>query len=127
MTQIPYMTPDVRAFDDRRTMLLVMGILLIVLGAVGGCLTLAAPIGLFIPTPAKVERPRVQDVIGGVVVLGTLTTLVVWTGIGSILKRRWVRPVVISCSSIALVIGVISVATAVFSVSDIQASMATVP
>ncbi|HEX3356701.1 MAG TPA: hypothetical protein VHS31_06925 [Tepidisphaeraceae bacterium] len=106
MTQMPYLPPDVRLVDDRRTVLLVMGIILIVLGIFCGCMTAITPLALLAPRAPGVSAPRLRDLLSGWMIYALATVGFIWTGIGSIQRRRWVRPVVLVFSWLWLVMGI---------------------
>src|SRR5689334_10457480 len=127
MSELPYLPPDVRGFNDRRTTLLVMGILLIFLGVICGCMTLALPLAMIAPPPPGAAHPRAQDLIGGLFIYAFLTIGLVWTGIGSIKMRRWVRPIVLVFAWIWLIIGAVTFIAMVFVMKDMGRRIAAQP
>jgi hypothetical protein len=127
MTELPYLPPGVRGFNDRRTTLLVMGILLIFLGVICGCMTLALPVALIAPPPPGTPRPRIQDLIGGLFIYLFIAIAFISLGIGSIKARRWVRPIVLVFSWIWLVIGVITFIAMCFTMKDFGRQLAASP
>ena len=127
MSELPYLSPDVRGFNDRRTTLLVMGILLIILGVICGCITLALPLSVLAPTPPGVTPPRVQDLIGGLAIYLFVTVAFISLGIGSIKARRWVRPIVLVFSWIWLVFGTVTFIAMCFTMKDVGRQFAATP
>jgi hypothetical protein len=95
---------------DRSTALTVVGSVQIALGAL--C-SLFVPMSLLPLVPAirqQVEMaqgapPDARGVVFGAVFYAMLALFFVWTGIGAILKRRWVRPIFLSVSWMWLVAG----------------------
>ncbi|MEA2709872.1 MAG: hypothetical protein QOF78_2473 [Phycisphaerales bacterium] len=95
MTEVSYRSPGGIGFSDRSSMLLVVGILFIITGALCGCMTAAAPLALFMPRPPGGPEPRVSNVVVGVFVYAVLCAALLTLGIGCVRKRRWVRPLII--------------------------------
>ena len=123
MTAIPYATPAEAQrlpFKDRRLSLKVMGVLLILLGFLTGCLSIMAPIGMVAATmlqpppgiapgaapgtaPAPVLRPQpatptdldYRTLVFALCVYLLATLVFVWSGIGALRLQRWVRPVML--------------------------------
>ena len=98
----PTMLPD---YKDRSTGLTIFGILTLLLG----CLC-----GLFVPLillgqvmAAKVPNapaPNLLTILPGIVLYGVLAVALTWLGIGSIMKRRWARALLLIFSWTWLVI-----------------------
>ncbi|HRK29816.1 MAG TPA: hypothetical protein PLD59_01960 [Tepidisphaeraceae bacterium] len=94
-------------FADKRAGLKAWGIVLIVFGTLTGCLTLMIPLGAWILTAVPANQVPNR---GGVMVqmafatlmYGAATALLVWIGIASIRLRRWVRPVLVTFSGLAI-------------------------
>ncbi|HTL27586.1 MAG TPA: hypothetical protein VL282_00130, partial [Tepidisphaeraceae bacterium] len=106
MSQLSYMTPGVVGFKDRRTRLLVTGILIMLGGII--CLLMAGmiPIALYLPRPPGAPTPRSADLAPGVVLYIVLAIVAFSLAIGAIRLRRWVRPVILCISVIWLLIGI---------------------
>jgi hypothetical protein len=119
---IAYATPvDARRlpFNDRRTSILVAGVALLILGALCGCVTALAPVGMFLATlgPRRaaggattapvVFEADVRSAVAAVAVYLSLAVMLVWTGVGAVRLRRWSRPVVIVSAWTWLVSGAI--------------------
>lgn len=111
MTHVPYANPMIAEplpFKDRRTGLKASGVVLIVMGATVGCLMLG--VGLSMLAPAVRNAPG-QDWRAMVVALAMYAAVAggcVWTGIGSLRIRRWVRPIVLSVAWGWLVMGLVT-------------------
>jgi hypothetical protein len=97
-------------------MLMVVGILLILGGCLAGCGTLAMPLTLLMPRPTVMPsgdpmppRPPAIQIIPGMVIYALIAATLVILGIGSIRKRRWVRPLMLVLAWLGLIMGVMSV------------------
>jgi hypothetical protein len=127
MTAISYQTPpdaQVLPFKDRRVSMKVVGVLLILLGAFSGCLSVLAPVGMVVAvmfqppaaaTPgattapvALTQRPELdlRTMAFALSVYILATVLFVWSGIGALKLRRWVRPVMLVIGWTWLVSGI---------------------
>jgi hypothetical protein len=116
-------------FKDRRTSLRVMGIVLLVLGSLSGCIGILAPVGMAVSVilmkqananraargattaPALTAAPETMDIPTMAMAAGTyglLAALLIWVGIGSVRVRRWVRPVIQVAGWTWLVTGLLS-------------------
>jgi hypothetical protein len=112
MTALPYLTPGVRSFKDRSTMLTAVGICLIVGGCLAGCGTIAMPLALVLPRPrtptGAAPGPNWTQMVPGLVMYALAAILLITLGVGSLRKRRWVRPIILVVAWIGLIIGVMS-------------------
>ena len=126
MTAIPYATatdPRRLPFKDRRTSLKVMGVLLIVFGAVSACFGGLTPLGMWMSTrvvppapPGASATPPVTQVelvdyrtmamAGGFYLVAA--ALMIWVGVGSLRVRRWARPVMLVLCWSWLITGAVS-------------------
>jgi hypothetical protein len=109
MTHIPYLQPGVRPDNDRSTRLLVMGILLIIMGGFGACFSLSLPFTLIMMRSRGLPGMPVRQMMAGMLFWPVIATMLIWTGIGSVQKRRWVRPIVLVFACFGLLAGIISV------------------
>ena len=117
----PTMLPD---YKDRSTGLTIFGILTLLLG----CLC-----GLFVPLillgqvmAAKVPNapaPNLLTILPGIVLYGVLAVALTWLGIGSIMKRRWARALLLIFSWTWLVIGIFSTVITPFMMSKALANL----
>src|SRR5437764_14512882 len=98
MTEISYMTPSVRGFKDHSAMLLVVGILFIRGGCIAACGSLTTPLAMRAPQPAGQPPPSAGILVSGLVMYVAIAAVAITLGIGSIRKRRWVRPIVLVLS-----------------------------
>ena len=115
-------------FKDRRLSLRVMGVVLLVFGSLSGCLGVMAPVGMVmavvmtrqananraargVTTVPAMTANEVVDIPTMVVAAGMYivsAALLIWTGVGSVRIRRWVRPVMLVVGWTWLVTGVMS-------------------
>ena len=110
MTSISYATavdPRTLPFEDRRTSLKVVGVLLLVFGGLCGCFAALMPVGMYFTALAARQAPPGSlqaaaesrpDVPTMVVAGGTyalFAAAMVWVGVGAVRLRRWARPVVL--------------------------------
>lgn len=91
-------------FKDRKTGLVIFGILQIVIGI---CCAMLVPLMLLplLVSPAAGSPVSVRMLIPMLVMYSLLAVLSVWLGAGSILARRWARALTLVLASIWLVIG----------------------
>jgi hypothetical protein len=105
-------------------MLLVIGIFFIIAGALCGCGVLTMPLTLVMPRPPNSPPPpRVMNIVVGGVVYALLCAAFLSIGIGSIRKRRWVRPLVIVFGWIGLCGGVFGIIVWGFSLPQMANTM----
>jgi hypothetical protein len=114
-------TPE---FRDRKTGLVIFGILTIALGAL--C-ALFVPLMFFGQAmSAKAGAPQnAQTIIPAVMIYGALAVVLVWLGIGSIMARRWARALLLVLSWSWLVVGVISITVMAFVLPQIMEAVRT--
>jgi hypothetical protein len=102
------------AYKDRKTALIVFGILTIAMGCV---MALFIPLMLFGATMAAKEpgaSEMYKMMIPACVMYGTLAIALIWLGIGSAMARRWARALLLIFSWSWLVVGVIATASTAF-------------
>lgn len=107
--------PPVAGFKDRRTGLMVFGILLMVMGVFVAMMIPFMLLGQLMaghvpgvePTPARFMLPAVFMYLG-------LAVAFIWLGIGSIQCRRWARALVLIMSWMWLLMGVVGTFSAGF-------------
>lgn len=118
MTQLPYQfaapTPPIP--HDRRTGLIVFGIVALVIGGLSACLAMFTPLmlamsGALSQAPgANVHAHNAgfdaRSVLSAVVVYGVVAAAFIAGGIGSIRTRRWARPLMLSVGWTWLLVGV---------------------
>lgn len=109
-------------FKDRRTGLIVFGIVEIILGGL---------IALFIPLmilgqlmAAQTGQPQVssRQMIPMIVIYGILSTMLIILGIGSCKTRRWARALSLVLAWSWLVVGIVTVATMAFILPSLLAN-----
>ncbi|MDB5290493.1 MAG: hypothetical protein JWL69_1734 [Phycisphaerales bacterium] len=120
ITPLGYQSASPAALVKGQTGLVVFGIISILLGAGSGCMGLLAPIALLIPQPQGAGRMQAGAIISGAVLYLGVAGGFIWLGVGSIRKRRWVRPIVLAVMSLALVVGVFTAIAAAFTATNIQ-------
>ncbi len=112
-TMINYATPASRPRPDRRGWLIAAGVLLILLGALCGCMAAVMPFSVhFAPRPAGAAGPgagvpniTTGALVGVVLLYVGFATALIWTGVGACRCRRWTRPVVLAVGWPVMVIG----------------------
>ena len=100
-------------FEDRKTGLIVFGILTTLLG---GLCALFVPLMFFSLTmSAKAGVPTsMQAILPAVSVYGILAVVLIWLGVGSIMARRWARALLLIFSWSWLLMGVVSIGVMAF-------------
>lgn len=129
MTEISYATavdPRTLPFKDRRTSLKVIGVLMIVFGAISACFGGLTPLGMWMSSRAVLQMPpggaaaastrpvmhaqlvdyRTMAMAGGFYLVAA--ALMIWIGVGSLRVRRWARPVMLVLSWSWLITGGVS-------------------
>jgi hypothetical protein len=105
----------------RPTRLVLFGVLLICAGAICGFIMLMIPIASQMALQQQQSSYRtlrgatsppvdLKALVAPMLRFGAMATMLIWTGIGSIMMRRWSRPIAISLAGIALYGGVITLA-----------------
>jgi hypothetical protein len=101
------LAPALAEYRDRRTGLIVFGILTALMG---GVLLLFVPL-IILAQSAAASKTAVtsppQTVIPGAIFCGLLAVVFVWLGIGSMLCRRWARAILLIFSWTWLVMGIV--------------------
>jgi hypothetical protein len=109
---IPYISASLPLdFRNQKPALMAIGILMILLGAFFGCMTAVIPFSIVMMRSgwaAGNAMPPVASLIMAVGLYAAVAILLIWCGIGCILARRWVRPVLIVFSTLAIVTGVLT-------------------
>jgi len=129
MTHIPYATPHSPIdFSNRKSGLLVFGILLILLGSLSACAALTTPLALLVsrlaPPNANASNALQPRAIAVAVPLYLLIAGgLIWTGIGSILAQRWVRPIVLSFTIIFMFVGIFATIAMLILLPTMSATM----
>jgi hypothetical protein len=108
VTELSYLTPGVRGFKDRSAMLQVVGIFFILGGLLCGCLAASVPAATMLPRPPSAPQQRPVDLVAALVLYAALAGGLITLGVGTIHKRRWVRPLVLIFAWLGLVGGTIS-------------------
>src|SRR2546421_2829946 len=102
------LAPPLAEYRDRRTGLIIFGVLTALLG---GVLLLFVPLmvaALFVSTSKSPLAANPQAAIPGMILFGVLAVVFIWLGIGSMLCRRWARALLLVFSWTWLVMGVVA-------------------
>jgi hypothetical protein len=110
------------AYRDRSGRLAVFGLLTALLGGAAllfALLNLALPVlGRLLPGQLGLgSEPRTA--LMGFLTYGLIGGILIWAGVGSLRKRRWVRPVMLTVAWTWLILGLLSVALAVVLFDDL--------
>src|SRR5687768_9751912 len=126
--QIAYQTVSRPVLErDRRGGLVAFGIVSLLIGALAGCGTLLMPlslIGLAFAPGAALPEGLILQLIISTLIYGAAATVFIWTGIGSIRCKRWVRPIVISLGWPTIIMGVLGLVGWALFARDLPAFMA---
>src|SRR3954470_17540900 len=97
MTHIPYLRSSTAGPQpDRRARVLIMGILLLALAGLCVLILTLTIYGIdFLPTGGP-PMGTLRRIIGAMLVYGTGTAFFLATGLGSLMRKRWARPVVLA-------------------------------
>jgi len=110
----PLVAQTAPAYKDRRTGLLVFGILKILLGAFFGLMVPLMILGMTLAARAEPDAVNLRMMIPGVAFYLVAAVVLIWLGIGSIKARRWARALTLILAWFWLATGVVgSVFTAV--------------
>jgi MFS family permease len=97
-------------FKDRKTGLLIFGILTALMGAVCALFPPVMLLGQAVSARTTGVSRDFQTLIPGIVVFTSLATTFIWLGIGSMMARRWARALLLVISWSWLIVGIISIA-----------------
>ncbi len=111
---IPMTTPAASDYHDRKTGLVLFGVLEIAIGFICGLLILLMLAGLAVAGRGPNPPPASSSVALAITVYALLAGGFVWLGIGSILARRWARAILLCFSAVALAGGALGCASMVF-------------
>jgi hypothetical protein len=102
--------PAVSDYRDRRTGLVVFGVLEVAIGALCTLMIPLMLIGRVVASRSPNAPPAPITIVPAIAVYGLLAAAFIWLGIGSILARRWARALLLCFSAVALCGGLISCA-----------------
>ena len=113
----------VAEFKDRRTGLMVFGILLIILGCLAALLVPFMLLGQWMAAHVPNAPPAtpLRFLLPGMLIYLGLAVAFIWLGIGSILCRRWARALVLIMAWIWLISGLVGTVIMVFVMPQILA------
>ena len=102
----PGAAPAAASFTDRSDRLMAMGIIQIILGSISGLLVLlTAAVHCSGKLPRTGAYQTSSTTFTSVATMILVTIFFIWSGIGAIKKKRWVRPLMLSTMWPALLIG----------------------
>jgi hypothetical protein len=107
---LPYSSP---AFKDRKTGLVLFGILTILLGLLCALFVPLMFFGQAMSAKSGIAQ-NTQAIFPAVIMYGVLAVILVWLGVGSMMARRWARALLLIFSWSWLVIGVVSMVVMAF-------------
>jgi len=113
-------------FKSKRTGLVVLGVVSITIGVMCGCLAIFLPFAMLAAQGAPEQGTPAPDARGiafGLVFYMALAGLFIWTGIGSIRVRRWVRPIMLILAWTWLLCGVLGLAFWLVMLPDLPAAV----
>ncbi len=108
-----------------RTGGMLFGVVAIVIGSISGFVGLLAPLSLLMPLPAGTPRQQPAAVLGAVALYGVVATSLIWLGIGAVMMRRWVRPMVLTVGTMFAVGGILGLISFAFVFPTMAATMTT--
>ena len=121
------LAPHGPVFKDRKTGLVLFGVLQIGLGALCALMIPLILLGMLLskanPNPAAPPMDA-HTMIPSVLIYALMATWFVWLGIGSILARRWARALLVVTSWLWLICGVGGLVCVGFFLPDMYAKMA---
>jgi hypothetical protein len=106
---VPPAAAAVVEFKDRRTGLIVFGVLEILLGGLAALMVPLMLLGQIMSAKLTQEPPPLRQMIPGAMFYGIAAVLLVWLGIGSCKTRRWARALSLVVSWSWLGMGVFTV------------------
>jgi hypothetical protein len=122
-------------FNNQKPALMAIGIILIIVGAFFGCVSLSLPTTLLLQSAGNTVGANfrsVSAVIGMTILYIGLAAGTIGCGIGTLLARRWIPPILTILCTVAVVVGIsafifmlVSAATADFSAINYSATVAT--
>src|SRR4051812_36544305 len=124
MTQIAYLSP-IGPQPDRRTRLLVMGILLLGMAALSTLMLLFMGVAIAMTGSAGMPSATWRQMIPGMVIYLGIAVIFAWMGWGSIARKRWVRPAVLAIAWNWLIVGACGMVAAIYVVVNMQRVMTT--
>jgi hypothetical protein len=115
---------DPSDYRDRKTGLVIFGILEIAMGCLFAMGMLLVGLGLVMSKGRSGSSPTQAAFAPAIVMYALLATSFIWLGIGSINARRWARAILLCFSAVALVGGVVACASMAFFLPQMFDAMA---
>jgi hypothetical protein len=104
-------SPASGEYRDRKTALVVFGVLEIVFGAFLGLMVPVTALAALVPRPAGAAAPPPHMLLLAVGFYGVAATVLIWLGVGSILLRRWARALWVCISGVMFMMGLVTIPT----------------
>ncbi len=121
MNTVPPVLPG--SFKDRSIGLLIFGILTVLGGVLCGLMVLFLGFSLSLPSRPGVPAQSLQMLLPAMAIYSLAAVGCIWLGVGSIMKRRWARALLLIGSWSGLIVGVISFIFIGISLPEIQKTM----
>ena len=107
---LPSLPPPLPAYNDRRTGLLIFGILEIILGVMCGLMLPLMVLGQVMAAKKNGVEFNLTFALPTLVIFAALAVGLIWLGVGSIQARRWARALLLCLGWMGLCVGVITLA-----------------
>ncbi len=101
-------------YSDRKTGLVLFGVLEVAIGCVCALAMLAVLLGLAVSKGSSGPAPSPYAFAPAIAMYGVFAVAFIWLGIGSINARRWARAILLCGSAVALIGGIFSCASMSF-------------
>jgi hypothetical protein len=92
----------------------ILGVVLMVLGSISGCMAAFSPLALLAPRMSGQPVPAIRDLIVGAILYLLIAVLLIVLGTGSFRLRRWSRPVILVITGTWALSGLLSLVSWVF-------------
>lgn len=119
--------PSPLAYSDRRTGLIIFGVLEILIGCLCALIVPLMIIGMAIGAKTTGAPPDNGAIFSGVVVYGLAAVAFVWLGVGSIMCRRWARALLLILSWSWLLAGIMVAGFSVVTLTHIMETLQSGP
>ncbi|MBC7785137.1 MAG: hypothetical protein H7144_14980 [Burkholderiales bacterium] len=106
---LPYHSIPQPPQPDRSGRILAVGIILTICGVMTSCILAIAPLALLAPQPPGEPGVEKSQIVGAMLIYLVLSIILLTLGIGTFMKRRWIRPLTIILSTHWMIGGVFTV------------------
>lgn len=114
-------------YKDRRTGLIVFGVMMILLGAFVGLSVPATLVGLLLGPHGPAQALSTAQALTSMAHMTVFAVALIWLGIGSIKARRWARALALCGGWIGIVVGVLTCLALPWMLPSIRAAMESQP